>query len=184
MNPEQIWHEYEKNGRLSGKAMLALKGLLRESDDPFDMITLAGDTAAFQLSHEIVPYLNSEDTMVRWNAAGVLFCRFRDVRFAHNCLDLLEHESDTMVRGIVLCGAGELLPLLEDTFLQKELARKLRRVFEDHDEFPEMRDSAYNGIEAAVGIPPLERAPANRLLDLATDAKPEVVAAFCHMYGV
>ena len=88
--------------------MLALKTLLRETEDPYSVITLAGDTAAFQLTgeEEIVPHLKSEDPMVRWNAAGVLFTRLRDVHFAGFCLELLARETNNMVIGIALNGQG------------------------------------------------------------------------------
>ncbi len=192
MNCDDIWQEYESNGRLSGRAMLALKRLLRESHDPYSSITLAGDTAAFQLAHEIVPHISSRDPMVRWNAVGVLFTRFRDVRYASLCLELLEQESDHLVLAIALAGAGELLPLLEDWGLRTLLAQKLDSVFKGRDSLSqvpdcvrhELRDDAYRGIEAAVGLPPLERAPAHRRLDLDVDVKREVLAAFRQAYGL
>lgn len=184
MNPDEIWDEYQRDNRLSTRAMLALKKLLVEGADPYSAITLAGDTAAFELAPLIAPYLKSPDVMVRWNAAAVLFTRFRDVQFAHHCLELLEREADTMVRGVTLSGIGELLPLLEDGKLRKLLANKLREVFEAVDELPEMRDDAYAGIEVAVGIPERDRTPADRRLDLQKDVRPEVITKFFDRYGV
>src|ERR1700677_673862 len=142
MNLEQIWQEYETNKRLSGKAMLALKAMLH-GDDPYAAITLVGDTAAFQLAPEIASHLKSTDVMVRWNAAAVLFGRFRDVRYGSQCLELLKNETDTMVRGVGLSGAGEILPLLEDPPLQQELALILLHTFESESEYPEMRTASY-----------------------------------------
>ena len=178
MNAEQITDEYRINGRISGKAMLSLRSLLRESDDPYAAITLAGDVAAFQLAEEIATHLSSEDSMVRWNAAGVLFTRFRDVRFSRLCVELLDKETNTVVRGILMAGAGELLPLIEDRLLQRQLASRLLHTLEAEDEFPEMRGSAYLGVEAAVGIPPTDRSPANRRLDPNGDFKAQVVEEF------
>ena len=173
--------------------MQALKMLLRECDDPYAIITLAGDTAAFQLAAEIVPHLSSTDPMVRWNAAGVLFTRLRDVHSAKLCADLLDRETDNMVLGIALAGAGELLPLLDDRELRDRLAQKLWLVFcgaadglSQAEEWikEQMRSDAYRGIEAAVGIPPLDRATATRDLDMATDIKQEVVNKFRQTYAV
>jgi hypothetical protein len=50
MTSDQIWQEYQSNGRVSGAAMEALRRLLRQSQDPFSVITLAGDVGAFQLA--------------------------------------------------------------------------------------------------------------------------------------
>ena len=192
MDAEQIWDEYAENKILGGKAMLSLKKLLRESDDPYSIITLAGDTAAFQLGPEIVPHLQSLDDMVRWNAAGVLFTRFRDIHYARLCYDLMEHETDRVVLGIALAGLGELLPLLEDKALQALFAKKLLDVFNNNNGLPQasedvqrqMWESAYLAIEAAVGIPSLARAPANRSLDKKKDVKEDVLDAFRRLYNV
>jgi hypothetical protein len=184
MNAEQIRAEYQKNGRISGKAMTSLRALLRESDDPYAAITLTGDVGAFQLAEDIVPYLRSADSMLRWNAAAVLFTRFREVRLGRQCLELLNRELDTLVRGVALVGAGELLPLIENRLLQQQLASKLLKVMEAEDEFPEMRGSAYLGVEAAVGIPPTDRSPADRLLDPKKDFQQHVVNDFRSRYGI
>jgi hypothetical protein len=193
MNADQIWEEYARNRRLSGRAMLSLKAMLREAQDPYSAITLAGDTAAFQLAHEIATHLKSADPMVRWNATGVLFTRLRDVRSATLCLELLATEEDSMVLGIALRGAGELSPLIDDRELQGRLVLKLWRVFRgDESELPQvpphvrewMREEAYRGIEAAVGIPPLDRAPANVELDMAKDVRGDVLADFHRTYGL
>src|SRR5215218_1325323 len=77
-----------------------------------------------------------------------------------------------------LAGAGELLPLVEDSELKGLWAEKLLEVMEASDEFPEMRGAAYLGIEAAVGLAPAERAPADRLLDLGKDASPQYLMRF------
>ena len=184
MTAAEISDEYQRNGRISGKAMLSLRALLRESNDPYAAITLAGDVGAFQLADDIAPHIDSADSMVRWNAAGVLFTRFRDVRLSRLCLELLDRESDTLVRGIALMGAGELLPLLEDQELRQGLATKLLQVLDAEDEFPEMRGSAYLGIEAAVGLPPADRSPADRMLDPAKDFRQVVLDDFRRMYGL
>lgn len=186
MNAEQIKDEYQRNGRISGRAMGSLRALLRESGgDPYTAITLAGDVGAFQVANDILPHPNSEDGMVRWNAAGVLFTRFRDARLAGLCLELLSRELDTMVRGILLVGAGELLPFLEDERLQKQLAARLLETVETEDEFPEMRGSAYLGIEAAVGLSPIERSPAEIACSIQSGIfKQHVLSEFRQMYGV
>jgi hypothetical protein len=183
MSAAEIGAEYHRNGRLSDKAMLSLRALLEESDDPYAAITLAGDVGAFRLADDIVPHLASADSMVRWNAVGVLFTRFREVRFSRLCCELLDKESDTMVRGIALMGAGELLPIIEDQDLRQRLASKLLQTLDGDSEFPEMRDSAYLGIEAAVGLAPTERSPAGRTLDPKTDFRKAVLEEFRRIYS-
>jgi len=184
MNAEKIWHEYETNKRLSDKALLSLKALLYESSDPYSAITLAGDVAAVQLASEVATHLTSMDAMVRWNAAAVLFGRFRDVRYGRKCLDMLSQESDSIALGVVLSGAGELLPLLDDKDLKRELALKIYRVFCDSRQLPEIRTAAYEGIQAATGIPLRDRISATVILDVDNDANPDILNNYREMYGI
>ena len=88
-----------------------------------------------------------------------------------------------MVRGIALMGAGELLPIIEDQDLRQRLASKLLQTLDGDSEFPEMRDSAYLGIEAAVGLAPSERSPAGRALDPRTDFRKAVLEEFRRTYS-
>ncbi len=182
MTAAEIGDEYRRNGRISGSAMVSLRRLLRESADPYGAITLAGDVAAFQMADDIAPHLASTDSMVRWNAVGVLFTRFRDVRLSRLCCELLDAETDTMVRGIALMGAGELLPIIEDQDLRQRLASRLLQTLDAVDELPELRDSAYLGIEAAIGLAPAERSPAHRMLDPETEYRNVVLDDFRRTY--
>jgi len=187
MTQDEIWDEYVTNKTVSGKALLALKQMLRESDDPYSVITLAGDVAAFQLADDIAVHLDHQDPMVRWNAAGVLFTRFRDVRFAARCLKMLNEDSDELVQGILLRGLGQLLPLVQDKGLQRRMAQQLLNVFEGRIKFSDGipgPDDAYGGLEAAVGVPLVDQAPSYCELDPEKDYKPEVIAEFRRMYGV
>ncbi len=184
MNAKEIDEEYRKSGRISGSAMSSLRAMLRDGDDPYLAITLAGDVAAFQLAEDIALHLSSDDPMVRWNAAGVLFTRFRDVRFAQSCLDMLNRESDTIVRAVTLAGAGELLPFVEEGKLQKQLATRLLEISEAVGELPEIRAAAYLGIEAAVGLSLAERSPADRLLVPEMDFKDQILTEFRGKYRV
>jgi hypothetical protein len=118
MDLDAIANEYEQNGKLSDRAITSLREHLRR-EDPFDAISLAGDTAALQLAPEIARHL---------------------------------------------------------------LASRIYEVFRDESADMATRTSAYDGIEAAVGISPFERIPGYRDLDLERDDWYDTVEEFRQLY--
>lgn len=178
MTLQEIEEEYRQNGRISGQAIVSLRRQLRAAGDPYRAISVAGDCGAFPLSADIAVYLKHTDPMVRWNAASVLFNRFRIVALAAYCLEMAETEVDEVARGAAITGVGELLPLVDEPALRLRMATSLLRIFEQSTELTEMRGAAYEGIEAAMGIPPTRRVPASRLIDLERDVDRQLVAAY------
>src|SRR5581483_7136411 len=128
---QDIVQEYEANGRISQHSVDRLRTTIR-SDDPFDAITVATDCAVFDLVPDIARCLDDSDSMVRWNAAGSLFTRFRIPLRVDKAFDLAMHDEDSTVRIIALCGLGELLPKL-DRHQQREAASLLLSTFRNEN---------------------------------------------------
>jgi len=184
MNLDEVKAEYAKDGRVSGETLARLRDYLRTSPDPYDAITAAGDGAAFMLVPDLVGFLDHDDPMVRWNAASVLFNRFRVLELAQRCLKMVEEEEDEIARGAAITGLGEILPLVENLGLRSRMATALLSILENTNELTVMRGDAHAGMEIALNIPRNERVPASRLIDLERDVKPEVVAAFRKKFKV
>ena len=147
MRLDEIRLEFETSGRIGGDALASLRHLLRTSGDPYEAITVAGDCGAFALATDLANHLDHRDPMVRWNAAGVLFTRFRDPTFAARCLEMAVDENDEIARGVALAGLGELLPKMKDHELRQRMASTLVSVFEDRTELVVMRGAAYEGFK-------------------------------------
>lgn len=177
MSIDAVQSEFDRHGQLSRQAVIELQSLLL-SDDPYGAITVAADTGCFEVSPQIAQCLTSSDPMVRWNAAATLFTRFRANQYATQCLELVEKEPDEIVKSVALVGLGELLPSVDDHDFQNGAAAVLLRVFNDQSEYPEVRCSAYEGILAAIGISPLERPPAGKLLDLVKEVDWKMIEKF------
>ncbi len=177
MDLEDVKREYQVNGRISRRSIGILKELIR-GDDPYSAITVAGDCAAFDASPEIGLCLDSEDSMVRWNAAGVLFTRFRQPDLGDRCLELAKSDPDTLVRAIALCGIGEILHKVTNFQLRAQMATTLLQSLNDASELPEFRGAAYEGILAAMDVLPLDRPSASRLFDPDKDLDEEIVQDF------
>ncbi len=178
VNLHEIAEAFATTGRLTEHQKTALRVALRGPANPFTAITTAADCGAAVLAGDILPHLTHADPMVRWNAAGVLFTRFRIAAFAAKCLQMVDTEPDEEVRAIAICGLGELLPRVENVVLRNEMANRLCAILSDKNELTEMRGAAYEGIQAAMATPPLERLPATRLINLERDVDARVVAAF------
>ncbi|AGY60032.1 hypothetical protein [Gloeobacter kilaueensis] len=163
MNFEDIYDEYERNGRIS-RASTAFLKLLIAGPDPFTAITVATDCAAFSTAPVIATTLDSTDVMVRWNAVGALLTRFRFAEYARAGLELAINDPDMMVRGIALVGLGEVLPDVIEPDLRYEMAKTLYETVMNAEEEPHMRMNAYFGILSAMDILPLDRPPASRVL--------------------
>ena len=181
MTADEIKVEFERNKKLSPRAMRELTNLIA-SDDPFAAITVAADIGCVEVAGIIAKGLSSTDAMVRWNAAATLFTRFRAQRYINECLELAKNELDEVVRSVSLVGLGEFLPLTSDKSYRHAAARELLRVLDDQSEYPEIRCAAYEGILAGLGIAPSVRPPAGKLLDLLTDVDREKVQAFSQRF--
>ncbi len=166
MRFNDVVHEYENHGRLSNRSVARLRDGLREAD-PFEAITVATDCAVFELAPEIAHCLDSTDPMVRWNAVGALFTRFRVPIRLEQLIGMAESDPDSMVRAIALCGVGEMLPKAPDEATSRRMATLLISTLENDDLFEEYRTSAYRGILAAMDVMPLDRPPAHKPLGLA-----------------
>jgi HEAT repeat protein len=175
----------EDQCRASGSLPSAYLEALAEhlqGEDPYRAITVAGDCGARQLADLLAGCLAHADEMVRWNAVGVLFTRWHDARFAADCYRLAISDPDGLVRMIALSGLGELLPHVADASLRRQMAGLLVEVFEDDQQLLVDRGTAYAAILAAIGVPPLERPPASRMIDLQRDVDPARVADFRKRY--
>lgn len=168
MQLEDVVTEYEKKGALSKKAIEFLKSEL-QGPDPYPVITVVSDCGVFEASEELSKCLESDDRMVRWNATAALFTRLRNPYYAQECYDLATRDPDVLVRVVALCGVGEILRSVSDKSLQQRMAGTLIRAFEDDSELLEIRGAAYEGILAALDIPPEERPAADALINLETD---------------
>jgi hypothetical protein len=149
--------EYEQHGRLLPDTIKRLIHTITSSNNPFDAISAAADTACFHAAEAVSRRLHDSDPMVRWIAAATLFTRFRNPRWFAECLDMAANETDTVVRSVCLVGVGELLPLVEDCKLRTKGAELLLKILSDESEFPEIRADAYEGILAALGVFPEDR---------------------------
>ena len=183
MSVDDIQSEFNLHGKLSRRAVFELQSLLL-SDDAYCAITVAADTGCSEVAPQVVQCLSSADPMIRWNAAATLFTRFRANQYAAQCLDLVEKEQDEIVRSVALVGLGELLPSMEDRDSQRRGASDLLTVFRNDSEYPEVRSAAYEGILAAVGIPPFDRPPAGKLLDLVEGIDWRIVEEFVSRFDI
>ena len=183
MTLQEIIEEYERNGRLSRRAVTKLRHGIR-SDDPFSAITVAVDTGTQELAEAIADCLSSQDAMVRWNAAAALFTRLRLSQYADRCYEMAATDPDELVKNVCLVGAGELLPLVSDRTLRLKLAQLIHRVFTDESAFPEDRTAAYEAILAAQDVLPADRAPAGRIVQIPDDIDQVTVAEFRNSYLV
>jgi len=177
MTLEEIQDEYDRRGRLSNEALSELRRYLR-SADPYTAITVTADCAATDLSDDLLACLESSDQMVRWNAAAALFTRFRSTEYVEACKGMAVGDQSSMVRAVALCGIGEVLPYIKSRGESGQLAALLLETFLQEKELPEVRAAAYEGMLAAQQVPPLERPPASRQLDMDRDVDSRIVNAF------
>jgi len=178
MTPDDVWTEYQERGRLSGPSMARLREILRSGSDPYKAITVAGDCGAFALAEDIATHLRHPDAMVRWNAAGVLFTRFRIASLASRCLEMVDNEKDEIARGVAITGLGELLSIVTGLAQRRDMARRVLAILADPGELTEMRGAAYSAVEAALGLPTSARVPATRLIDLKNDIDAVLIDQF------
>lgn len=181
MDLDHIANEYETNGRLSLRSIDRLRDLIR-GQNPYSAITLAADCGVVAVSEEIANAVRSSEKMVRWNAVAALFTRFRNAEYGHLCLQAAKEDTDTMVRSIALCGLGEILPYVTDAQMRAEMAHVLHETLHDANQFGELRESAYEGILAAIDVLPTERPPATKRLKFPEDIDPESIAKFSKQY--
>ena len=161
---------------LSREAVSALRAMLA-SEDPYSAITVVGDCQAHELANSLVELLQHPDTMARWNATSVLFSRLKKVEYVSECLRVSEADEDSIVKCAALAGLGEIAPSVEDPGERTQIGRRLLEVLEDGEELREVRGAAYEGVLAALEVPPLERPPASRLMDIERDVDGEAVEA-------
>ena len=178
MTPADVEAEFDRTGRLSPRAISALR-LALTSTNPYEAISVAADTWCIELSMEIAQCLSSTDTMTRWNAAATLFTRFKSKEHSDLCMFSANNEHDELVRVVALVGLGEILPLMENLEIQNSIASYLYKVFSDESLYPELRGAAYEGMLAAICVPVQDRPPANRLIAIAGDVDEELVDKFC-----
>jgi len=182
MSLEQIASEYETRGRLSTKAVSALRAMVT-SDDPYSAITLVGDCRVHELASRLVELLQHGDPMVRWNATSVLFSRLKMSEYASECLRVSEEDDDSIVKCAALAGLGEIAPTVGKPEVRAQIGHRLLEVLESDGELVEVRGAAYEGILAAIEVPPLQRPPANKLTDMDTDVDGDAVEIFRKRYA-
>jgi hypothetical protein len=178
---DDIVREFQRHGRISQRSIKKLRDALL-SDDPFEAITVATDCCILELTPEIARCLDSSDEMIRWNAAGSIYTRFRLPRNIDKGIKLASSDESTMVRAIALCGLGEVLPIISDKALRQKIASLLLSTFQNQELFPELRNAAYDGILAAMDVLPLDRPPAGKLLNIETDVDHRTVEDFKNLY--
>jgi len=181
MSLARLRDEFAERGWLTESAVKELRHLLRGSD-PYSAITLVGDAKERRLAGDVAALLQAGDSMVRWNAANVLFTRLKDPTYFDQCLAMAQQDARLHVRAVALCGLGEVLPSLEISALRKRAASTLVKTLESVDEELGLREAAYEGILAGLGVPPPKRPPASRHLDLTEDVDPEMVRRFKGQY--
>jgi len=176
MTMEEIRETHNETQELSGRSLDGLRAYLR-GDDPYEAITFVGHAKARHLAQEVAGCLRSEDSMVRWNAVTVLTSRLHGIDYAEAICALARNDDDEVVRAAAVAGLGEILPLLAKP-MSTTVAGMLLRVFHDEAELIEMRGAAYEGMLAALRIPPQHRPSAARLIDVAKDVEPQLVERF------
>lgn len=185
MDFNKIKKEYDLRGYISEDSTKQLALILNSDQDPYRAINLAADCAAFSLAPKIAEYIESDDPMVRWSVIGTLLTRFRLKKYVKLGIECIRKDEDDMVKGISLCGVGEVLSDIEEAIESKEIASLLDSFFklEKGDINPTLRDSAYEGILAAMSVPLQERPAANRLLK-PEDIDHDLIKRFRAKYGL
>jgi hypothetical protein len=181
MNLYDITREFDENGSLSNDSLGKLKEAL-QGVDPYQAITVVTDCGLKQFAPCIAKLLRSKNSMVRWNALGSLFTRFKWTENVDMAIDMASSDPDSMVRSMALCSLGEILPLLVDPHIREDASRILIDTLENEREFPELRASAYEAILAANGVPPQKRPPATRIIDLSQEVDQAELSKYRNRY--
>jgi len=178
-----IAEEYLRDGKLSNSSLLKLRDAIC-NENKYSAISLAADCKASSLASEIAMALESDEEMVRWIAISTLLSRFKLKQYAQIGLHHAQYDTDEMVKGIAISGLGEILPLISNKSLSREISIFLINTFEKKptDEYIDYREDAYEAILAAMSISPLERPSANKHLDLDTDVDHNIVQSFKKLY--
>lgn len=180
---DTIAQEYENNGELSNSTLSNLRECIL-NEDPYSAISIAADCRAISLAPEIAKALESNEIMVRGIAISTLLSRFKLDQYAVLGLHHAQNDSDEMVKGAAISGLGEILPIIADKSISKNIASLLVNYFENEpdDQYIDYREDAYEGILAAMNISPLERPPANKALNFNTDIDTNLIKAFRKKY--
>lgn len=179
----EVTQEFESNQKLSDLSLSKLKQLIL-GNNSYSAISTAADCNAVSLAPAIAKSLKSEKIMDRWIAISVLLGRFRLKEYAREGLHHAKYDSDRMVKGAAIAGLGEILSIIEEKSLSKDIAILQIDIFENEpdNEFIDYREDAYEGILAGMDISPLERPPANTKLNLDNDVDWNVVNSFKQKY--
>ncbi len=151
MNINNVIKECEDANTITKNMIDKLRYFLLEgnSEEAYDIISIAADYRIHELIPDIARHLHSSDDMTRWLATSNLFTRFISSEYAGECLALMD-DSDGAVQGAAIVGAGHILAYVNDPDLQQNMAQKILNDLHDQNELT--CKAAYEAILVSLGV--------------------------------